>query len=97
MRGFERDVAGKGAGANGIKKGVDLERVAACNKLHPTIGEVCNSAGDLKLAGEVFDGVSEADALHAAFVVDAEGFHGLTTEDTEKEGEEMLEEWVFIS
>jgi hypothetical protein len=85
-------VAGEGTGGDGFEEGVDLLGFAAGEEFHTAIGEIGDCAGDFEFASEVFDGVAEADALDAAFVVDAEGFHGLTTERTEdtERGEEVF-------
>jgi hypothetical protein len=69
-------VACEGAGGDGFEEGIDLLGFAAGEEFHAAVGEVGDGAGDFEFAGEVFDGVAEADALDAAFVVDAEGFHG---------------------
>ena len=75
------------AGAYALEKGIDLVRFAAGDQFHTAVGQVYDRSRDIIFAGQIFDGVAEADTLHAAFVVDAEGFHGrrqgLTTEDTE--------------
>jgi hypothetical protein len=80
-------VAGEGAGPDGFEEGVDFVGFSAGEELDSAVWEVGDGAGDFEFAGEVFHGVAEAYALDAAFVVDAEGFHGrrkeLTTENTE--------------
>jgi hypothetical protein len=72
-------VAGEGTGADGFEEGFDFVGIAAGEEFDSAIGEVGDGAGDFKFAGEIFHCVAEANALDAAFVVDAEGFHGLTT------------------
>ena len=67
--------AGEVAGADALEKGINLVRIAAGDQFHAAVREVFHCAGDIVFAGEVFHGVAEADTLHAAFVVDAEGFH----------------------
>ena len=99
---FESDMACEMAGAYALEKGIDLVRFAAGDQFHTAVGQVFDRSRDIIFAGQIFDGVAEADTLHAAFVVDAEGFHGrrqaLTTEDTEgtKKGVFiLLAEFVF--
>ena len=76
MRGLEGDVTCEMAGAYALEEGIDLISFAAGDQLHTAVGQVFDRAGDIIFAGEVFDGVAEADTLHAAFVMNAEGFHG---------------------
>ncbi len=76
MWGLEGDVAREVAGAYALEKGIKFVSFAAGDQLHTAVGQVFDRAGNIIFTSEVFDSVAEADTLHVAFVVDAEGFHG---------------------